>query len=49
MSSSVSPSASVERRRDWREEIWEEVLVRRLEYQDVMVGGGVLVLRLLWV
>jgi hypothetical protein len=34
----VSPSDSPERRVERREEIWEDVFVRRLEYQDDMVG-----------
>jgi hypothetical protein len=34
----VSPSASEERRVERREEIWEEVLVRMLEYQDVIAA-----------
>lgn len=40
MSSSVSPSASLERRVERRLEIWEDVLVRRLLYQEAMVGDG---------
>jgi hypothetical protein len=35
----VSPSASEERRRDWRLEICEVVFVRRFEYQDVMAAA----------
>jgi hypothetical protein len=36
----VSPSASLERRVERREEIWDEVLVTRLEYQELMVTGA---------